>query len=124
MPRPDPKKIAELRKLMAKASAKGKKLPRKAGRPRPGTRGTQWAEAKMSMIKKIAERDSLNSHEAIQILQIFLEAHKGNISPPESDHQVLTNIANNILKAEKSKVEVKLNPNQKEVLDKYYNMAR
>ena len=123
MPYPDPNKIAELRKIMQKASERAKH-PKKAGRPRFGTRGTNFAEAKMSFIKKIAERDSPNSHEATQILRIFLEAYKGNISPPEGDHQVLTNIANSILKAEKLKREVVLNPNQKSVLDKYYNMAR
>jgi hypothetical protein len=124
MPYPDPNKIAQLRKIMAKASARGKKLPRKAGRPRLGTRGTNFAEAKMSMIKKIAETRGINSHEATQVLSIFLEAHKGNISPPAADHQVLVNIANGVLKAEKLKQEVKLNPNQKALLEKYYRMSQ
>jgi hypothetical protein len=114
----------ELKKLMEKASARGKKLPRKAIRPRLGTKGTNFAEAKMSLIKKITERDSPNSHKAAQILKIFFEAHKGNVSPPERDHQILTNIVNKIIKAEKQKQSVSLNLNQKNVLAKYYQMAK
>jgi hypothetical protein len=126
MPKPGPRKsISELRKIMADASEKGKKQVFGKGsgrRPRLGTRGTQFAEAKMSKIKKIAEGSSANAQEAHQILQIFLEAYKGNISPPAADHQVLTNIANKILVAEKARREITLNPNQKQILSKYYKM--
>ena len=128
MPKPGPKKpISELRKIMYDASAKGKKqkfgVAKRGRRPRLGTRGTQWAEAKMSKIKEIAESSSANAQESHQIFRIFLEAYKGNISPPEADHQVLTNIANKILKAEKAKQEVVLNQNQKHVLVQYYRMV-
>jgi len=120
------KSIPELRKLMADASAKGKKMAfgkAKGRRPRPGTRGTNFAEAKMSRIKKIAEGDSANCQEAHQILQIFLEAYNGNISPAASDHQILANIANKILRAEKLKQEVKLTQRQAHMLAQYYKMV-
>ncbi|MEK6959129.1 MAG: hypothetical protein AABW59_03740 [archaeon] len=123
-----PQMMGELRQRIAKiqeAYAKSERgtLSAKPGRPRLGTRGTNWAEAKMSSIKKIAEGSGANCEEAHKVLKIFFDAREWGIEMPAADHQVLTNIANNILIAEKARQEIRLNPNQKALLEKYYQLA-
>lgn len=127
----NPNKVANLRKLVEVTAKKAKVHAGKskgASMALRGSRGTNFAEDKRSFLLGISlNHKNPNQALAKKVIFILDKARAGDINPPsgspETEHQILTNIANAILKSRKGQV-VKLNQNQLRVLEDYYTHAQ
>ena len=112
-------------------------VQKKVSGPRPpiggsmasrGSRGANYARIKLTRIAKMRSEHSLNNEIASMLNAVFESIMREELHPPtgspSSDHQILTNVANALLKAEGQKKVVELSERQMDVLFKYTKMLR
>lgn len=123
-------KLAALKKQITNIQKRssGPRPPIGASMASRGSRGANNAAIKLKRIAQMESIHPLNNEIASKLNAIFEGILREELNPPtgspSSDHQILTNVANSLLKAEGQKKVVGLNENQLSVLSKYTQMLK
>jgi hypothetical protein len=112
-------------------------VQKKASGPRPpiggsmasrGSRGANYALIKLKRIALMRSKHPINNEVASKLNAVFEGIMREELHPPtgspDSDHQILTNAASALLKAEGNDKVVELSQRQMDVLFKYTKMLR
>ena len=123
-------KLSALKKQIAKVQKKssGPRPPIGASMASRGSRGANFAAIKLKRIALMRSEHPWNNEIASKVNAVFEGILREELNPPtgspDSDHQILTNVANSLLKAEGERRVVDLSERQMTVLSKYTQMLK